>query len=424
MSKQARTATRARAMILIGAATLIVACGGGGGIGAPPPSGPPPPAAPQLPNPASAPAMKTVSASNYLVGAAIPPDFTTGANGALLLKHMSSLTAENAMKPDTIQPSLPGSPDQPAALNFVPADTIVNFALANNIEVRGHTLLWHVTAPSWFFAGCNADPAGCLPNVRLKLRNYIHAVVTHFGGNIYAWDVVNEVVANIANPSNPYRTDSIWYTTYLNAKNAGANVEPWDYIEDAFRYAAEARTSLGLNSADMKLMINDFLTEAPGKRDNLIRVITDLRNKGVPLDGVGHQFHLRLDASVTDVTAALTAIEAFDGLVNHVTELDVNLYADPVTCQPPANPPTGCIGNYGATPPQAILSQQATLYRALYNAFKRPSVTSVTTWGLHDGHSWLNDPQFPRTNHPLLFDFSGNPKWAFWTVVDSSIVVP
>lgn len=368
--------------------------------------------------------MKTVLGSNYLVGAAIPPDFTTGANGIALIRHMSSLTAENAMKPDTLQPSLDGFPDQPAALNFAPADVIVNFALDNGMQVRGHTLLWHVTAPSWFFAGCDADPAGCLPDVRQRLHDYIHAVVMHFGANIYAWDVVNEVVTNEGFASNPYRTDSIWYITYQNAREAGANVQPWDYIEDAFRYADEARSSLGLTSADQKLMINEFLTESPGKRDNLVRVINDLRNKGVPLDGVGHQFHLRLDASVPEMTNALMAIETLGGLVNQVTELDVNVYADPPSCAPPNNPPTNCIADYGNTPPQSVLSQQARLYRALYNAFKRPSVTSVTTWGLHDGHSWLNDPQFPRTNHPLLFDLSGNPKWAFWAVVDPAIELP
>jgi endo-1,4-beta-xylanase len=158
---------------------------------------------PQLPDPASAPALKTVLAANYLVGAAIPPEYTTGTNGALLIKHMSSLTAENAMKPDTIQPSLAGNPGLPAALNFAPADTIVDFAQANNIKVRGHTLLWHVTAPDWFFAGCNTDPAGCLPNVRLRLHDYIHNVMVHFGGKLYAWDVVNEVVANARNAANP-----------------------------------------------------------------------------------------------------------------------------------------------------------------------------------------------------------------------------
>ena len=61
---------------------------------------------------------------------------------------------------------------------------------------------------------------------------------------------------------------------------------------------------------------------------------------------------------------------------------------------------------------------QATLYRALFNAFNRPSVTSVTTWGMADNHTWLNRFPVTRTNRPLLFDTAGDPKWAFWAVVD------
>src|SRR3954470_10647289 len=249
--------------MLAGVVMMLAACGGGGGStgtggssaggGAACGGGGGPPGAggssagggagggsqPQLPDAASAPALKTVFASNYLVGAAIPPEFTSGPDSTLLIKHMSSVTAENAMKPDTIQPSLAGFPNQPAAQNFAPADTIVGFAVANHIQVRGHTLLWYVTAPDWFFAGCSNDPAGCLPNVRLRLHDYIWSVMRHFGGQIYAWDVVNEVVNPDPNSSTPYRTNGIWYQTYANAKAAGANVEPWDYIEDAFRDADE-----------------------------------------------------------------------------------------------------------------------------------------------------------------------------------------
>src|SRR5690348_14680169 len=104
-------------------AALLVACGGGGGGGssAPSPSPSPSPApgpTPSLPDPSTAPALKTAFASDFRVGAAIPPEFTTQAEAAVLIKHMNSLTAENAMKPDTIQPSLAGTPTEPAALNF------------------------------------------------------------------------------------------------------------------------------------------------------------------------------------------------------------------------------------------------------------------------------------------------------------------
>jgi endo-1,4-beta-xylanase len=99
----------------------------------------------------------------------------------------------------------------------------------------------------------------------------------------------------------------------------------------------------------------------------------------------------------------------------------VNVYADPPSC---GTNGTGCIANYGNSPPQSVQSDEARLYRALYAAFKRPSVESVTTWGLHDGWTWYNQPPSTRVNHPLLFDASLKPKWAFWAVVDSSLVIP
>jgi endo-1,4-beta-xylanase len=71
-----------------------------------------------------------------------------------------------------------------------------------------------------------------------------------------------------------------------------------------------------------------------------------------------------------------------------------------------------------------VLSDQALLYRALFNAFDRPSVQSVTLWGLADNHTWLNGFPVARTNRPLLFDTALSPKLAFWTVVDPAQPVP
>jgi endo-1,4-beta-xylanase len=152
--------------------------------------------------------------------------------------------------------------------------------------------------------------------------------------------------------------------------------------------------------------------------------VQSLVNAGAPIDGVGHQLHLQLNADVSQVTAAFQAVEAISSsLVNHVTELDVSIYADPGACfSQRVIPP--CLADVGASPPQALLSQQALTYRALFNAFDRSSVTSVTLWGIADNHTWLNSFPVNRTNHPLLFDRSGNPKWAFWTVVDPGQAVP
>jgi endo-1,4-beta-xylanase len=411
--------------ILIGAAavavTFLAGCGGGDEPFTPPPGGP---SAPQLPSPASAPALKTVLAAKYgqvdfPVGAAIEPASVTNAtDSALLIRHFSSITAENVMKPLTIWPSIPGTSQPAASPDFTQADILVNFAANNNIRVRGHTLLWHQSIPAWMLDGNLNDPANYRIRVQQNLRNYIFAVIQHFP-NVYAWDVVNEVASDTQNAANPYRTDSLWYAAYSVGGMTGS-----DYVRDAFTFAQQARASIGKTSATMKLMLNDYNTELPGKRANVIQIVRDLVNGGYAIDGVGHQFHLQLDADVAGVTAALTAVEGVSTtLVNHVTELDVSIYADPGTCYAQRTIPP-CLADHGASPPQSVLSQQALKYRELFNAFNRPSVQSVTLWGLADNHTWLNSFPVTRTNRPLLFDTAGLPKWAFWTVVDPTINVP
>jgi endo-1,4-beta-xylanase len=254
--------------------------------------------------------------------------------------------------------------------------------------------------------------------VQQRLRDYITAVIEHFP-DIYAWDVVNEVASDTPNAANPYRTNSPWYEAYSNGGLDGS-----EYVRDAFLFASQARAAIGRDSSTMKLMINDYNTELPGKRANLLAIVDDLQDAGIPIDGVGHQLHLQLGADVTQVVEAFEDVEALPGnLVNHVTELDVSIYQDPGECFSARTIPP-CQADYGANPPLDALSAQAALYRALFEAFDRPSVTSITTWGIADDHTWLNFFPVARTNYPLLFDTAGDPKWAFWAIVDSELELP
>lgn len=374
-----------------------------------------------------APALKTVVAerfgvAGFALGAAIEPSSTTASpDVGLLQRHFSSITAENVMKPHVIWPSVAGSSSTPAAApSFAQADVLARFATANGLQLRGHTLLWHQSAPGWFFAGDTSSPATYRAVVRQRLRDYIFAVVEHFP-EVYAWDVVNEAASDTPNAANPYRTNSPWYQAYSVGGADGS-----EYVRDAFLYATQARASLGKTAAQMKLILNDYSTEQAGKRANVIRIVRDVlgAGNGADINGVGHQLHLSVSSNAADVTAAFAAVEAVSaGLVNHVTELDVSIYADPGACfSAPAIPP--CVADYGAHPPAAALSQQATLYRALFNAFKRPSVTSVSLWGVADNHTWLNGFPVKRTNRPLLFDTLGAPKSAFWAVADPGYLIP
>ncbi|HZF15965.1 MAG TPA: endo-1,4-beta-xylanase [Steroidobacteraceae bacterium] len=348
-----------------------------------------------LPDPATAPALKDLFAARFFIGGAIQPSqLAVPADLDLLRKHFSSITAETVMKPATIGPA-------EGRYNFAPADQLIRFAEANSMHVRGHTLLWHRNAPTWFFAGDRSDGAAYRALVRRRLETYIANVVAHFRGKLYSWDVVNEVASD--NAGETYRETSPWFTA----------LGP-DYIDYAFRAARAA-------DPGARLYLNDYNTEQPQKRARVLAIVRDLKAKGVPIDGVGHQLHLHVNASATAVDEALRAVEAL-GLENQVTELDVSIYADPGSCY--ANH-IACQPDSGGAVSQSTLSRQAALYRSLFDVFKaHPSITAVTTWGLSDGHTWLNRFPVTRTNLPLLFDTSRQPKWAFWAVADPSIRIP
>jgi endo-1,4-beta-xylanase len=416
-------------------ALCLAACGGGGGSSSGPPSGGGGGSSssgggtPQLPPAASAPSLAaTISArfgvANYRVGAAVQTTQLSGTPRTLLTRHFSSLTAEYQMKPDIVWPNAAGTGGataQPAPqANFAPGDELADFAAANAMGLRCHTLVWHQTAPAWFFAGDTGDPVNYRATVQQRLRDYIRAVMFHWP-DCYAWDVVNEAATDTPNAANPYRTDSPWYIAYSVGGADGS-----EYVRDAFLFATQARIAMGRDDSNLALMLNDYNTEIAGKRANVLRIAQDILNAGTgaDLDGVGHQFHLSINADVAQVTAALAAVEGLGGnLVNHVTELDVSIYNDPGNCFSQRTIPP-CAADYGASPPQSVLSDQARLYRALFAAFDRPSVTSITTWGISDAGTWLNNFPVARTNRPLLFDTAGDPKWAFWAVVDPNISIP
>ncbi len=343
------------------------------------------------------PPLRTVMAAHFKVGAAIEPDsIDNPADAALIAAQFSSLTAENKMKPGTIGVAQ-------GKYNFEPADEIVAFAQAHGIAMRGHTLVWHfkagdwTEAPDWFFAGDPKDPH-YHDVVAKRLDRYVTDVVTHFRGKVYAWDVVNEVISD--DPHQVYREDSPWYRALGK-----------DYIAIAFRAARAA-------DPNVKLYINEYNTDDPGKRAKLLAVIRDLRAQGVPIDGVGHQMHISVNwPPLPNIKQAFDDVAAL-GLENQVTELDVSLYTDRGECW---SNPHACLPDLGRPVPNDIMRAQAERYRAVFALFEQESsIKAVTFWGYSDKHTWLTSTPVPRNNLPLPFDANLKPKAALWAIVDSS----
>jgi len=392
---------RDRLKLLGGASSfLLTACGGGGGSSAsssavsttPPP--PPPPATSTSGIVDGL--LRDTFRNNFSIGAALssPQSDTNDISAQIAAAQFNVITPEYELKMDQIAPT-------EGVYNFAGADRIVDWALENNMEVRGHALLWHEATPDYFLQGSRTE-------IRARLEDYITTVMDHFRGRVRVWDVVNEAISvdifagdQGIGPDRP----TPWFEAVGNA----------DYIDWAFQAARAA-------DPDALLFLSDYETENPIKRAWMVEIVQRLQNRGVPIDGVGHQFHLRLDTPISETMAAIDAVDnLFAGLINHVTELDTTFYQDPGSCFETG---TNCAADLGPNPPPALLAQQAQLMRDLFNGLAlKPSVESVNFWGVLDGDSWLNGNPAIRSNHPLLFDRNGDAKPAFLAITDQNYVI-
>jgi len=148
--------------------------------------------------------------------------------------------------------------------NFEQADILVDWAIANGMDVRGHALVWHEATPDYFYEGTPEE-------IRARLENYVTTVVDHFKGRIQVWDVVNEVVSvDIFRGDAGVGPDrrSRWYEAVGSA----------DYIDWAFHAARAA-------DPDALLFINEFSTEHPIKKPWLLEILQRLQDRNVPVDG-------------------------------------------------------------------------------------------------------------------------------------------
>ena len=339
--------------------------------------------------------LRQAAKGRFLVGTAVSSRHLDNPKlAALIAEQFDSLTAENEFKPMSVHP-------RPGEFRFTAADKIVDFAREHRMKVVGHTLCWHSQSPAFLFRGADGKP---LPrDEALKnLKDHIDGVMGHFKGKVIGWDVVNEAIGDAKGE----------YLRNTPARRAIGD----DYIAKAFEFARAA-------DPDAELYYNDYGNEQPEKLEKTIRLIRDLKTKGVRIDGVGMQCHLRLDdpEALERVDRAIAAYSA-EGVKVMLTELDVDVLprrgrGDDVAAREQGGP-----NPYKDGLPPEVAEPQARLYGRLFQIVrKHPGVvTRVTFWGPHDGASWLNFwPVAGRTNHPLLWDRALKPKPALAAVLDA-----
>ncbi|MEH6992152.1 endo-1,4-beta-xylanase [Neobacillus drentensis] len=297
----------------------------------------------------------------------------------LLATHFNSITAENDMKFEHLQP-------EEGQFTFERADKLAAFARENRMKMRGHTLVWHNQTPAWVFQDSNGKMV-TRDQLLHRMKEHITTVVQRYKGQIYCWDVVNEAIKD-EGPE-------------LFRETKWLEIIGEDYIKKAFEFAHEA-------DPEALLFYNDYNESNPQKCEKIYMLVKSLVDKGVPIHGVGLQAHWNLvNPSLEDIR---TAIERYTslGLKLHLTELDVSVFNFEDKRTDLTEPTT------------EMLELQAERYHQVFLLLReyQDSITSVTFWGAADDYSWLSDfPVKGRKNWPFLFDEIHQPKDSFWKVV-------
>ncbi|MCX7847990.1 MAG: endo-1,4-beta-xylanase [bacterium] len=304
------------------------------------------------------------AAVNPLLLTSIPP------YAAILARECTVLAPENHMKMKHLQP-------QPGSFNFAPADALVAFAQKNHQRVFGHTLVWHHMPPHWL-----QTTTWSRAQLLDIMTNHITTVVAHFKGRVYAWDVVNEAIAD----SGGLRS-SLWL-----------NVIGPEYIDFAFSCAHQA-------DPHALLFYNDYDAEALNpKSDQVYALVRGLKQRGVPIHGVGLQCHWKYDhyPPLHDVVSNISRLVAL-GLEVHISELDLRIDL-PVT-------------------PEKLHRQALAYYDIVTTCLTTPGCNALRLWGITDAHSWVPG-HFKGCAAPLPFDEHYQPKPAYFAIRDALRSLP
>ncbi|MBB6192265.1 endo-1,4-beta-xylanase [Sphingobium wenxiniae] len=281
--------------------------------------------------------------------------------------------------------------------DFSGTDAIMAFARKHDIAGRGHPLVWYAANPDWLEPALHAAK----PGQREKLMtDYIRTAMRRYAGWITEWDVVNEAIEPNDGRPDGMRADSMWLRTMGEG-----------YIDTAFHTAREVDPKASLFLTDFGLEHDSPRCER--RRTAFLKLLDRLMARGVPVDAVGIQGHLKpyKEGFSQKVFADFLDKITGYGLDISVTEFD--------------------LADRGGPPdPDKRDRELAAVAKAFLDvALDNPATRGVVCWGLSDRYSWLSnypDYKWPdgQLSRGLPLDAAGKRKPLWSAIADAFNTAP
>ena len=227
----------------------------------------------------------------------------------------------------------------------------VTFLKGQQIDVRGHTLVWGGWSNMPADMQANSTDQNYLKN---RVENHVANILQYPGieNKIIDWDIINEMVTNVdlANAMDGYPGYTRGRDIYQDIMTVAKNYLP-----------------------ESKLYINDYMTITSGglnsRYDTLKQYLQEIEDSGVPFDGIGFQAHI--SSFPVGPTTTYSILEDFNqsfGKEMKITEFDM----------------TGV--------DESIHYEYVRDFLTII--FSHEKVKSFLCWGFWDGNHWLGDAPF------------------------------
>ena len=310
------------------------------------------------------PSKSLKSEADFPVGTAVKYSFLTDQAWKIFAEtEFDRLTPEFEVQMDFVHP-------EEHVYYWEIADSIVNYAEQNGLDVHWHSLVYHRNIPDWM-----VQLGGDSTALEEALKSHIQTIVGRYKGRIKSYDLVNEGLNdNYHGPPT---------TFFAEALGPG-------YIARCFEYAHE-------EDPDALLFLNDYgTTWEDYKRQNLIDLLDDFMANNIPIHGVGFQMHGSHNwPFFPEIELAVDAVIAH-GLLVHFAELDIMASND---------------GEFGEFTPILAERQRQRMKELVqyYKTIPTENQFGITIWGYKDTDSWYT--QFvPFPEWPLLLNENGEYK--------------